>query len=166
MSLAPLRESLLGAVRAEAESTRLRDEEAGGAALAVAREQAERLVEDARLAGERAAGREAARAHAAAARQARESRLDVERSLVDELRARVLDATRAARSDPRYGKLLDRLAKRALAQLGPEAELVRDPPETGGLRARAGRRSVDYTLPVLVDRAIEELGASLEELWR
>ncbi len=166
MNLAPLRDALLDSVRAESESRRQHESEAAQAALAVARAEAARLVEEGRLAGERAAARGAAQVRAAAARQVRESRLRAERALVDELRSRAGDAIQELRSDPRYDRLLDRLARQARLQLGPEAELVRDPPGVGGLTARAGSRSVDYTLPALLDRTIEELGAGLEELWR
>jgi vacuolar-type H+-ATPase subunit E/Vma4 len=166
VNLAPLREALLEAARTKAEESERRDSESAEARLAAAREEAERLVEEGRLVGERAAAREAARTRAAAVRLAREAGLRAERALLDELRSRAREGALALRADPRYGLLLSRLAETARSQLGPEAELERDPAAVGGLIARAGARSVDYTLPALVDRAIETLGDRLQELWR
>ena len=70
------------------------------------------------------------------------------------------------KTDRRYPELLERLSQIATAQLGAGAKLEIDPPELGGVVARAGARSVDYTLPSLVDRAIGELDGKLETLWR
>ena len=65
-----------------------------------------------------------------------------------------------------YPALLERLARAARDQLGPDADVEVDPPGLGGVIGRAGRTSVDYTLPALVDRSIAALGDELERLWR
>jgi vacuolar-type H+-ATPase subunit E/Vma4 len=151
---------------AEAERRRVEAEAAGEQRLAEAWTQAEEIAEQARLAGERAAARAARRRRAAASRRARELQLDAERSLLDGLRASSRAAARALRTEPGYPQLLERLSRAARSQLGPEAELEIDPPQAGGVLARAGSISVDYSLPALVDRAIEMLGGEVERLWR
>ncbi len=71
----------------------------------------------------------------------------------------------ALRSAPGYDELLDRLAAAARRDLGDDASVERDPPDAGGVRAQAGTRSVDYTLPALAARWIDELGSSVRRLW-
>ncbi len=166
MNLEPLRAALRAETDAEAEGQRAEAEEAGARRLAEARTQANAIVEQARLDGEQAAEREARRRRASASRRARELRLEAERSLVDELRLRAHAAALQLRTDRRYPELLERLSEAARSQLGPDAELEVDPPGVGGVVAGAGSTSVDYSLPALVDRAIEELDGKLESLWR
>lgn len=166
VSFAPLRQALLESARAELDEQQGRDEAAASERLEKAREQAEILVAERRLEGERAASREAARIRADAVRSAREARLRAQRGLVDELRSRALQAVLDLRCDPRYGALLDRLAEMARSQLGSDVEIERDPPGVGGVLARSGARSVDYSLVAIVDRAIDGLGTELETLWR
>ena len=119
-----------------------------------------------RLEGARLAERNALRRRAAANRRARELRLAAQRGLIEELRLRAGDGALLLRKDPRYGELLDRVVAGSEIQLGADAEVEVDPPDVGGVRARAGSTSVDYTLPALVDRAIAELDGQLETLWR
>jgi vacuolar-type H+-ATPase subunit E/Vma4 len=66
---------------------------------------------------------------------------------------------------PDYPALLERLSAAARSQLGDDAELVVDPPGRGGVIARRGEASVDYTLAAMADRVIDDLGADLERLW-
>ena len=85
---------------------------------------------------------------------------------MEELQLRSREAVLRLREDSRYPALLDRLARTAREQLGPDAEVEVDPPGLGGVIGRTGRVSVDYTLPALADRAIASLGDELESLWR
>jgi len=166
MNLEPLQRSLLDSVRAEVQEQERLEAAAATEQLREARARADAMAAEGRLEGERAAMRETARIHAAAVRTVRESRLRAQRALVDELCSRVRDAVLELRDAPGYEQLLDRLAKMARDQLGPDAELERDPPGVGGVLARAGSRSVDYTLATLATRMIEGLGESLEALWQ
>lgn len=166
MNLTPLRESLLEATRA-ALAEEARREDAGTAdRLAAAHAQAETAVARARAEGMRTAEREGARLRAVARREAREATLRAQQALVDELRTGALEAALRLRGRPDYPALLARLAEAARGRLGPHSVLELDPEGAGGVRARAGSRSVDYTLPALVDRALDELGERVEELWR
>jgi len=166
MNLEPLRQALLASVATELREREQQDETARSEQLAAAREQADQLITQGRLDGERAASREVARVHATAVRTARESKLHAQRTLLDELRSRALEAALRLRGDPGYEQLLDRLAELAGEQLGRDAEIERDPPGAGGLRARTGTRSVDYTLPALAERTIDGFGDRLGDLWR
>jgi vacuolar-type H+-ATPase subunit E/Vma4 len=91
--------------------------------------------------------------------------LAAQREVYDEFRRRAREATLTLRDDPAYPALLDRRTASARRELGDRAEIERDPPEVGGVRARDGTRSVDYTLPARADRAIAELGPRLRDLW-
>jgi|APDOM4702015191_1054821.scaffolds.fasta_scaffold585348_1 vacuolar-type H+-ATPase subunit E/Vma4 len=166
MRLEPLR----AALRAETDlevRRRLAEVDADCArVLAAAEAQAQALTDQGRLEGEQAAAREAVRRRATATRRARELRLQAQRRQVEELQRTSREAALRVRTDDRYPQLLDRLARAARDQLGPEAELELDPAGLGGVTGRKGKTSVDYTLPALVDRAIASLDDELERLWR
>jgi vacuolar-type H+-ATPase subunit E/Vma4 len=166
MNLEPLREALRAQAEADAGRRRTAVDEECGRRVADAEAQARSLVEQGRLEGEQAATREALRRRAAASRRARELRLDAQRSLLEELRLRARDAALERRAGPLYPKLLDRLSRAVRVQLGPDAALEIDPPTVGGVVGRADGRSVDYSLPALVERAIEDLDGRLDGLWR
>ena len=166
MNLEPLRMALLADADGQEKHHLAEVDQTCEVRLARVRRRASALTARSRAEGERAAAQEARRRLGAASRRERELRLAAQGSLLDELRARTLDAALAARDDPRYHDLLDRLARTARAQLGDEAELEIDPSGLGGVRAHIGELSVDYTLPALVERAIAGRGVELEELWR
>lgn len=165
MNVEPLRAALRAQV--DAETHRLDAEAAAACAgrLAEAREEARTLVMQGRREGEEAAMQERLRRRAVAGRRAREVQLEARRSLVDRLRRHALAAALDLKTDTRYPRLLDRLSATARAQLGADAVVELDPAGAGGLVARADRRYVDYTLPALVERAIDDLDGSLEALW-
>jgi vacuolar-type H+-ATPase subunit E/Vma4 len=165
MNLEPLRTALRAEVEADAHRRRTELEAACERRVAEAKAKATALTQQGQLDGAQAAALQAARRRAAANRRARELRLEAQRALLDELRARAREAALRLRTDPRYPELLDRLSRAARSQLGPEAELVVDPPELGGVLGRVGSVSVDYTLPALVNRALDELNGRLEALW-
>lgn len=166
MNLEPLRQALLASVEAEARTRQEHDDAEAASRLEAARHEAEALVDQGRRQGERAAQREAARTRASAVRSAREARLGSQRTLVDELRSRSLEAVGDLPGRAGYPTLLERLSEAARRQLGPEAVIEPNPAGLGGIRGRAGARSVDYTLPTLVERAVESLGEEIERLWR
>lgn len=164
LELAPVREALLA--QAELDGAELVRQAADRAAAQVAEAEEERdaLIRRARTEGEAAAELEAATERAHAGRRARAFVLEAERAVYDDVRRRAHAAAQELRSTPRYGELVGRLAARAREELGPDAELELDPPR-GGVAARTGNRRLDYTLPVLVDRALAEHAEQIEELW-
>ncbi len=163
-------DSLRTALRVEAETEAVERlaqvDEACKRRLADAHATARELTKQGRLEGGRVAARNSLRRRAAANRRAREVRLAAQRGLVDDLRLRANEAALELREDARYGGLLERVSQAAKSQLGADAEIEVDPPDLGGVRARVGSTSVDYTLPALVDRAIAELDGQLETLWQ
>lgn len=166
MNLEPLSKALRAQAVGDAGRRRAAVDEECGRRVADAEAQARSLVERGRFEGEKAARQEALRRGAVANRRARELRLGAQRLLLEELRQRALEAALERRADPMYPKLIDRLSRTARVQLGPDAALELDPPAAGGVIGRVDGRSVDYTLPALVERAIEDLGGRLEALWR
>lgn len=166
MNLEPLREALRAQADADAERRRAEVDDECERRVTTAEAEARSLAEQGRREGERAAAQEALRRRALASRRGRELRLEAQRALIDELRLRAHEQALELRADPRYRELLDRLSSTARSQLGPHAELEVDPAGAGGVVGRAGRQSVDYTLPTLVERAIEDLDGTLEALWR
>jgi vacuolar-type H+-ATPase subunit E/Vma4 len=166
VNLEPLRRALRAETEAAAE--RRRNEVAAECDRIVsdAEASARRLAHEAHLESERAAARENARRRANAGRRAREIRLAAQHDLVEELRRRSRQAVLELREHPGYPTLLERLSRVARAQLGEDAELVVDPPDRGGVIGRRGGASVDYTLPAMADRAIDDLGPELVRLWK
>jgi len=165
MNLDALRTALRVEAETEAAERLAEVDEACKRRLAEAQATARELTELGRLEGTRVAARATARRRAAAHRRAREVRLAAQRGLIDELRTRANEAALGLR-DARYRGLLERVSQAARSQLGADAEIEIDPPDLGGVRARAGSASVDYTLPALVDRVIFELDGELETLWQ
>ena len=165
MNLEPLRRALRAETEAAADRRRSEVAAECERIVAEAEDGAHELSHEARVEGERAAAREAARRHAAAARRARETMLATRRSLVDELRRRAREAVLELRAQSDYPELLERLSDAARSQLGDDAELEVDPPGRGGVIGRRGDASVDYTLPSMADRTIDEMGVALERLW-
>jgi vacuolar-type H+-ATPase subunit E/Vma4 len=144
--------------------------------LREAEEQDNELIEDARrnaedlLARAREEGAAAGRAHAARdagldRAAARWQVLAAQRISYEELLRGVRSEVIALQGEQAYPELLQRLAAAARRDLGEDAELEIDPPGLGGVRARAGSRRVDYTLPSLADRCVQDLGPLLARLW-
>ncbi|HXV33921.1 MAG TPA: hypothetical protein VD769_07920 [Gaiellaceae bacterium] len=167
MSIPRLRATILAEAEAEAEAL------LGDADRRVVAESersladAERLLEVARAEGDASGELRSARALALARAESRRLVLEAKAAVYLDFRGRALAGALALRDDPEsYADLLGRLEAEARRSLGDGAELELDPPERGGVRARAGRRSVDLTLPVLVERCVASLGPAVEELWR
>jgi vacuolar-type H+-ATPase subunit E/Vma4 len=130
-----------------------------------ARKQARWLIENARQEGREAALREMRRQRVEARRQAHGIVLNARREALERLRERTLARLRGRRGDGADERLAERLQELARRQLGDEIEIEREP-DGGGLIAHRGARLVDYRLSALVDRAMDDLGPELEELWR
>ena len=67
--------------------------------------------------------------------------------------------------DPGYGALLDGWTEIALAQIGREATVVRDPLPDGGVIATLGDRRVAYTLTALAENQVARLADKVGALW-
>jgi vacuolar-type H+-ATPase subunit H len=162
----------LGAVR---ETLMAEAERDAGRMISAAREEAERQVARAR----QKADDEVDRARAAARAEADE-RLAMERAATRREARRVVLETRERirqslieasilgvvghRGSRDYQRFLERVERHVQVLLGEDAEITRDPPE-GGVIGRCGQRRLDYTVPAVVERVIDALGADLEELW-
>jgi vacuolar-type H+-ATPase subunit E/Vma4 len=167
VNVARLRSTILAAAEAEAQALVADAEHRAAVELERARERAAELVRRAGVDGRRAGELESARARALARPRAAALVLEAKRDAYESFRRDALASSLRLRSDEqRYRALLERLEREARGALGTDAELEVDPEGAGGLRARAGRRSVDLTLPVLVDRCVGALGARVVELWR
>jgi vacuolar-type H+-ATPase subunit E/Vma4 len=162
-----LRATFLAGAEAEAEAAREEADLRAGDEVERAREESARLQEVARSEGEAAGELEASRELALARSEARRLVLEARQAVYEDFRHRALADALALRADRKaYARLLDRLESAARRALGDGLAVERDPEDVGGVRARAGRRSVDLTLPALVDDCIAALGARTEALWR
>jgi hypothetical protein len=166
MNLDPFRRFVLADVEQRgAEAMAVADDQSR-AWLDAAREESQRELDSAREQGRVAAERALASERLGARRRGRAQELAAQRAVLDALRAAVLADLELLRQthDDRYERLLDRLEGLARGQLGPEAQVARAA-EVGGLIATRGGAIVDYTLPAVVDRSLEELGGELSGLW-
>jgi hypothetical protein len=127
----------------------------------VARTTAAKIIAAARAEGRRTAEATAQAQFVEAERAARALVLTAEQEVEGSARTRALAAAMTFRQQPEYTKLLDALEASARRRLGPTAEIERDPPGAGGIRARRGRRSIDLTLASLVDQV---LASSMDEV--
>lgn len=165
MRLQAFREAVLAEAREDAQRRLDETEQAARRRLESAQAQAAELVEDARQEGRDSAERETGRHQMESRRTAREQVLQAHHDAVVLLRRRVLTLLRERRHSKPYRDLLVCLEERARQQLGTEAEVDNDP-DGGGFVARADGRRVDYRLPTLVERVMDEMGTELEDLWR
>jgi vacuolar-type H+-ATPase subunit E/Vma4 len=164
LGLDPVRDALLAEAGAAAERALQQAAERALAQVVQAEAETAALVAHARVEGEAAAELEAISELARARRHARALFLQAQRAVYDDVRRQAHAAVQELRSTPRHGALVERLAARAREVLGPDAEIQRDPPD-GGVVARAGNRSLEYTLPALVERCLDEHAAEIERLW-
>jgi len=121
-----------------------------------AQTEAAALVEDARVEGRASAATRIETELSEAHRDARQIVLDAEQDVDDLSRTRAVAVALAFRTRPEYGRLLDVLEGNARRRLGAGAEIERDA-AAGGIRARLGRRSLDYTLPSLAEHALADV---------
>ncbi len=161
-ALAPLREALLAAAGAEADSTVRAAQDAAAHTLAAASAQAQDVVEQARHEGRSDAGAALAAERSRSHRQARALVLAAQRAAYDDLRAAVRQQAAVLPDDPAWPQWRDRLAAHARRLLGTDAELVEVP---GGVRARSGSRTVELTVSSLAEAELVALGPEVEKLW-
>ena len=163
--LEPVRYALLENARSRAEQIIEEAHAAADAVVADATEKADgeirRAVDRARAAAQARSDQRLEQARAGAHQHILRTKADITRRLAVATHEAVLDL----RSDPRYPDLLAHLERLARSQLGPDAEIDRDPDGVGGAIGRHGPRRVDYTLPALGDRALNQLGDYTEQLW-
>jgi vacuolar-type H+-ATPase subunit E/Vma4 len=166
MRLDPYREARLAEARQRADALVAAAQAEGAARIGEASQQGEALVRRAREEGmadaEHETGLEAARARW----RMRETVLRARREAYDELGRQVRTAALGLRTQPGYALLLRRLSALARRRFGSEARIERDPDGVGGVIAEADGRWVDYSLPALADRCLEDLGDAVERLWR
>lgn len=165
MSVDPAAGALLADARATAERMLAQAQQQAQERVGEAERTAAAMIARAREQGEADGRLEAAHEQAREGILARGDVLRAQREAYDELRRRCRAQVLALREEAGYAALLERLAASARAQLGPGAELEIDPPDAGGVRARAGSRRLDLTLVALADDCVRELGPALRGLW-
>lgn len=163
MTLDAFRDAVLGDARDHARRRTEDAEQEARDRIDDAQRQAEDLRDRARQEGKEAAERELRRRRAGVRRQAREQVLRARRDALERLRAEALDRLTDSIAADGDTALQQRLEELVTSQLGADAEL--ETGSEGGVVGCADGRCVDYRLPTLVDRAIRELGAEVEELW-
>ncbi|MGZ4610155.1 MAG: hypothetical protein ACXV2H_07855 [Actinomycetes bacterium] len=162
--LAAVRAALLAAATADAQRVLAGVDAEVAEARAAAEERAAALRDAAAAQAAADAATIAAEARARARRQERAILLAAQRSAYEQLRAQARAAVRDLRRDPGYPALLTRLTAAARQRLGPTA-LVREHPD-GGVLAEDGGRRLSLTLDAATDRAVDALGAEVEQLWQ
>jgi len=165
LKLEAFRKTVLDEAQRDARERLQQVEESARRKVDAARQKFERLMEEARGEGRESAERETRRRRSEARREARAQVLRVRHEALERLRERTLQRFQQKRGDNDYRRFMSRLERIAREQLGDEARIEPDA-DAGGLVARCEGRLVDYRLPAVVDRALEDLGAELEELWR
>jgi vacuolar-type H+-ATPase subunit E/Vma4 len=130
---------------------------------AAARARAAATIAQARADGEAAAERAARVALASARRDARGDVLAARRRALEMVRAGALAELARRWTTPAGDALVERLTAAARARLGPDA-VVR-PIDGPGVGAEAGGRHLDVTCASLLERALAEFGARIDELW-
>ncbi len=164
-SVEPARAALLADARERAERLLQQAEEQARELIAQAQRDGEELIARAREEGLAAGRAQAARDAGLDRVLTRLEVLAAQRTSYEELRRRLSTEVMALREERDYAELLQRLAAAARRDLGDAAELEIDPPELGGVRARAGSRQVDYTLASLAERCLRDLGPALARMW-
>ncbi len=164
MSLDAVRAAIITDARAEAAAILGEAETEAARRLRAAREAAISQVDGARSAAMAEADAQLATARAAVSRQARRTVLEARARARAVLVRETVAALRAQRDGTAYKNLIDALARRVRTQLGPDATIRES--RLGGVTATSGRRSVDYTVPVIVERVVDALGPEVDQLWR
>ena len=162
-TLAPVGEALLAAAHADADALLAAADAEAATAISAARVQVAEILAAARAEGAADAETVLAGERAGAHRRARVTLLRARRDAFQEIRDASRTAVRTLRGEPEYPRTLDAFAAAIRSELGPAASIAED--ESGGMVADAGSRHVDYTLRGFVDRAVDALGAELEQWW-
>ena len=166
VTLAAVENALLSTASIEAQTIRRGAQERATRIIDQARAEAAALIERRLAAAERVLQLEEQERLADARAEARTTVLRAQRSVLIEARAAAYAAARELVGDPRYERLLKRLAAEARERLVGAGPVELLGATGGGLLARAGNRQIDYSLDALVDRCLRAVGSELEQLWR
>lgn len=159
-ALAPLRSALLARARAEAGQEVAEAERQADSLLTQARATAQAILDTAASLGRSDAETVIAAKRNQARRAARLRELAAQREVYDELHRRVAAAVARLADEP---TLRDRLLAEIRAVLGPDATVLDVP--GGGVVGHVPGRRVDLSLRAVAERAVEELGGEVRELW-
>lgn len=164
MSLGAVRSTILANAEVEAAAEVARAETSAAQQVQSARDAAATRVAEAHAAAEVDADAQFTIERAAVRRQARRIVLEAQARARSALVRDAISSLQARRGTATYQELIDRFAQRSKEQLGPDTDIRES--EAGGVIGTCGRRSVDYTLPAVVERAVDAIGPDIEELWR
>ena len=98
--------------------------------------------------------------------RARATVLDAQSAVLSEAVSAVRAAVQSLCGDPRRERLLERLALDARERLAPAGPVSITAAGDGGLVARAGSLSIDYSLQAQVDRLLDAMANELAGLWQ
>ena len=163
-ALAPVRAALLDAARADAAAVRAQAERDAEQILRDATGRADAILDEARRRGRAEATALLAATEAGTARSARRAELVARRESLDALRARVATLLRECFTGPDAARIDARLRAQVRGLLGDEAAITAV--DGGGMFGRTPGRFVDASVAVLAERAVEALGARVEQLWQ
>lgn len=165
MKLDAFRDAVLAQSRDRADVRRSDVRKEADRRLSEARDRAREVTRAAEADGRSIAAGEMARVTTAARRRARENVLAARRQVFEEFRRRVIASVKdrwTAAGDDGWPRALEDMARR---QLGNGLTIEPDV-EAGGFIARLDGRVVDYRVPVVVDRTLDEMNFDVEVLWR
>ncbi|MEU3253368.1 hypothetical protein [Streptomyces sp. NPDC006997] len=161
--LEPVRTRLLRDARADAEALLAAAAADAAAVFEEAEARAAAILAEARRQGgaDAAAARRAVRARSRRAARARE--LAARRECWEELRRQVVRGVGELRAADAYPRLHERLTAHVRQSLGPDARITDVP--GGGVVGEVPGRRVDCGLAAFAERALDRVGAEVEELW-
>jgi vacuolar-type H+-ATPase subunit E/Vma4 len=166
VTLEAVQESAVGIASAEADAIRCVARERAKMIIDEARAEAAALIAQRRAAAERLADLEEQERLAEARGEARARVLRAQRSVLIDARRAAHVAVRLLVDDPRYERLLERLAADARERLAPVGPVQITALPEGGFVARAGSREIDYSLDAQLDRCLRAMASELGRLWR
>jgi vacuolar-type H+-ATPase subunit E/Vma4 len=158
-ALAPVRNALVQAARADVTKVLGEAADRADAATATARRRAETAHTAARAAGAADANQTMIAARTSHQRQARARSLHVGRDAYEQLHQRVRAAAGELATGPDYGGLRATLVTAAHRLLGPEAVITEAP--GGGIFAESGNRRLDLSLAAFAERAADRIAVRL-----
>lgn len=154
-ALAPVRDALLAAARAEADQILARADQTAGELLRQAQAQADEIRAQAAAQAAGDAAELIAVQRVQAGRQARAMVLAAERDEYEALREAARRAVARLRDEPGYPHVRHRMTEVLRRLLGDEAQVHEA--ADGGVIARAAGRSADLSFVRLADRAIDRV---------
>jgi vacuolar-type H+-ATPase subunit E/Vma4 len=159
MALAPVRDALLQAARADVAGLLGEAADQAREVTATARRRAEATHAAARAAGVADASRSVTAARTSHQRQARASSLRVRRDAYEQLHQRVRAAAGALATGPDYDSLRATLVTAAQRLLGPDVVITEA--TGGGVIAQSGNRRLDLSLAGFAERAANRIAVGL-----